>query len=264
MKSFDFSNARYLFTDVDDTLTTDGQLLPETYAALWRLAEAGIAIVPVTGGCAGWCDQIIRTWPVRAVVGEGGGFYASREGQGRVDRRFWVNEEAHRADQAAIFRAVQALDFDFEVKFAKDQPFRLVDVAIDYNQDCKLTEGQVQQVVAALVNHGFRVKRSSIHLNIIQGDFDKCTMTRRLSAELFGLTEPELKAQAIFVGDAPNDESMFEFFPQSVGVANIIPHLGQLGSHPACLTKNRCGLGFAELVEDWLTSVSAGLPVEQC
>lgn len=47
--SFNFGQADVLFTDVDDTLTTDGQLLPETYLALCRLAAAGIRVIPVTG-----------------------------------------------------------------------------------------------------------------------------------------------------------------------------------------------------------------------
>ena len=50
----DLSAVQYLFTDIDDTLTTEGRLLPQTYKALWDLSEAGIRIVPVTGGSAGW------------------------------------------------------------------------------------------------------------------------------------------------------------------------------------------------------------------
>lgn len=42
-------DVRYLFTDIDDTLTTEGKLLPQTYEALWDLSRAGIAVVPVTG-----------------------------------------------------------------------------------------------------------------------------------------------------------------------------------------------------------------------
>lgn len=253
MKNFDFINTRYLFTDVDDTLTTDGRLQPETYAALWRLAGAGIAVFPVTGGCAGWCDQIIRTWPVQAVIGEGGAFYMSRGAGGTVSRRYWDNHESHQADQRAIIEAVRSLDFDFEVAFAQDQPFRLVDVAVDYNQDCRLTGDQVSQVKGALIKLGFRVKQSSIHINISQGNFDKCTMTRRMAGELLALSDAELKTQSVFIGDAPNDESMFAFFSQSVGVANIGPHLDQLESRPACVAVNRCGDGFVELADYWLS-----------
>ncbi|OZB04294.1 MAG: hypothetical protein B7X58_14885 [Marinobacter sp. 34-60-7] len=40
-QTVDFGDADILFTDVDDTLTTGGRLLPETYTALCRLADEG-------------------------------------------------------------------------------------------------------------------------------------------------------------------------------------------------------------------------------
>ena len=49
-----------VFTDIDDTLTTHGQLPAAAYDALERLAAAGISVVPITGRPAGWCDMIAR------------------------------------------------------------------------------------------------------------------------------------------------------------------------------------------------------------
>src|ERR671925_1570058 len=73
---------RGVFTDIDDTLTTDGTLTAAAYAALERLHEAGFIVVPITGRPAGWCDHIARMWPVDAVVGENGALYfAFAEGQ---------------------------------------------------------------------------------------------------------------------------------------------------------------------------------------
>ncbi len=65
---------RFVLTDIDDTLTKDGKLPPQAYNALWALKEAGIRVIPVTGRPAGWCDLIVRQWPVDAVVGENGAF----------------------------------------------------------------------------------------------------------------------------------------------------------------------------------------------
>ena len=66
---------RYVLTDIDDTLTTDGRLSAAAYAALERLANAGYRLIPVTGRPAGWCDLIARFWPIDAVIGENGAFY---------------------------------------------------------------------------------------------------------------------------------------------------------------------------------------------
>lgn len=163
MKTLDFSQARFLLTDVDDTLTTHGRLLPQTYQALWALADAGIHIIPVTGGCAGWCDQIIRTWPVAGVIGESGGFYIVKDPEQRTRWHYWQDLVTHRADQAAIVQTVDNLALPFEVKYAKDQSFRHVDVAIDYNQDARLTPVQADTVVHSLRQAGFSVKKLDPH-----------------------------------------------------------------------------------------------------
>jgi HAD superfamily hydrolase (TIGR01484 family) len=255
MEQFDFGTATILFTDVDDTLTTDGQLRPETYQALWRLAQANVAVVPVTGGCAGWCDQIIRTWPVSAVIGEGGAFYISKDADKKLHWSFWDTREQNKIDQANIISDVQSMAEGDGIVFAKDQPFRLVDVAIDYNQDHRMAPEQVASIMLQLENLGYRVKKSSIHLNISKGNFDKSTMALRLGEQLFGLTAAELSQQAICIGDAPNDESMFSQFPQSVGVANIVPHLDTMTHKPAYVTSERCGGGFVQLADHWLSQL---------
>jgi hypothetical protein len=64
-----------VFSDIDDTLTTDGQLVPQAYVALDTLRRAGLRVILITGRPAGWCDHIARMWPVDAVIGENGAFY---------------------------------------------------------------------------------------------------------------------------------------------------------------------------------------------
>ncbi|WP_416398858.1 HAD-IIB family hydrolase [Allohahella sp. A8] len=252
MDNVAFGGADILFTDVDDTLTTGGQLLPETYLALCKLAAAGIRVVPVTGGCAGWCDQIIRTWPVAAVIGEGGAFYAHRTAPQTVRWHYWDNQASHREDQTKILAAVAALELDFKPELASDQAFRYVDVAVDYNQQQALSPEQVKSLHDALVAQGFNVRQSSIHLNVWLGDFDKSTMAIRVGRELFDLELSALQARSVFIGDAPNDESMFRNFPLSIGVVNIRRHLPVMAHKPVAITSERSGLGFAEMAEAWL------------
>ena len=78
--SVDLRGVQVVLTDMDDTLTFDGKLSAETYDALERLEAAGVRVIPVTAAPAGWCDQMVRMWPVTAVIGENGGFCFSREG----------------------------------------------------------------------------------------------------------------------------------------------------------------------------------------
>src|SRR6185503_17512059 len=82
-------SVRGVLCDIDDTLTTDGRLTAEAYAAMERLQRANLLVIPVTGRPAGWCDHIARMWPVDAVVGENGAFYFRHErAHSRMHRRF--------------------------------------------------------------------------------------------------------------------------------------------------------------------------------
>lgn len=38
-----------VFSDIDDTLTTDGQLVPQAYVALDTLRRAGLRVILITG-----------------------------------------------------------------------------------------------------------------------------------------------------------------------------------------------------------------------
>ena len=99
----DCSNLVGLLTDIDDTLTTDGKLLPAAFAALWRLSDAGIHVVPVTGRSAGWAHMVIKTWPVTAVVAESGGLYLYRNQQrNRIEVRLHAEAAQVKADYLAL------------------------------------------------------------------------------------------------------------------------------------------------------------------
>jgi hydroxymethylpyrimidine pyrophosphatase-like HAD family hydrolase len=49
---------KFILTDIDDTLTSDGRLKSNAYEAMERLSDNGYSVIPVTGRCAGWCDHI--------------------------------------------------------------------------------------------------------------------------------------------------------------------------------------------------------------
>jgi hydroxymethylpyrimidine pyrophosphatase-like HAD family hydrolase len=58
-----------------------------------------------------------------------------------------------------------------------------------------------------------------------------------------------IKSNVIFTGDSPNDQPMFAFFPNAVGVANVREFAGRMESLPAWVTQLDGGGGFAEMAE---------------
>ena len=61
-----------VFTDIDDTLTSEGAITPEALAALHQLQRAGLTVIAVTGRPVGWSEPFARVWPVDAIVAENG------------------------------------------------------------------------------------------------------------------------------------------------------------------------------------------------
>jgi HAD superfamily hydrolase (TIGR01484 family) len=240
---------RFVLLDIDDTLTTKGRLSADAYAALERLAQHGLHIVPVTGRPAGWCDMIARFWPVDAVIGENGAFYFRYDHQARtMTRRFWLADKEREAAGRRLSRLGDEIVAAVPgAHIAADQPYRSADLAIDFAEDTgPLPPQEVDRIVGMMQAAGASAKISSIHVNGWFGDWDKLAMTRRLFREVYDIELDREREIATFIGDSPNDEPMFAFFPHSVAVANIRPFLPRLKALPAYVTDAAAGDGFVE------------------
>ena len=246
------TRVRGVLADIDDTLTTEGRLTAEAYAALARLCDAGFVIVPITGRPAGWCDHIARMWPVAAVVGENGAFYYRYDrGARRMERRYFKPEAERAADRKRLEQLkARILAEGPGCAVSADQAFREADLAIDFCEDVpRLPAEAVERIVTCFERAGARAKVSSIHVNGWFGDYDKLTMTRRLFQECWRADLDAVRGECVFVGDSPNDQPMFAFFPHSVGVANVAAFAAQMTRLPAYVTTREGGHGFAELAE---------------
>ena len=243
---------RGVFTDIDDTLTTDGVLTAEAYSALARIKNAGLLMIPITGRPAGWCDHIARMWPVDAVVGENGAFYFRYDSEHKRMLRRYVCSDAQRQERRR--RLIELGDRILAevpgAALASDQRYRESDLAIDYCEDVpRLAPTEVARIVELFESCGATAKISSIHVNGWFGDFDKLSMTRTLMQECFDIDIDACQDRFVFVGDSPNDCPMFRHFPNSVGVANIGEFAASLEFAPAYITKGRSGVGFTEVVD---------------
>ncbi|MGR5286217.1 HAD-IIB family hydrolase [Vibrio maritimus] len=245
---------QWLLTDVDDTLTWQGQLPPESLDALSKLQKAGINVVAVTGACAGWCDQIAKLWPLHGVIGENGAFWMQKKQSG-FQTQSLSPMLTMRAQQQALIKQLTQLLRDYPgIGFASDQDFRFCDVAINLGQDRKPVEADVAAKllsdICQLTLNGQKVKatQSSIHINVWVGEHNK-----RVSSERYLKQQPDFDTLSLsnvaYIGDSLNDEAMFEWLPVTFGVNNITPLLGKLSTPPSFVTAGNGGYGFAELAK---------------
>lgn len=243
---------RGVFTDIDDTLTSEGRLTAASYGALERLKAAGFLVVPITGRPAGWCDHIARFWPVDAVVGENGAFYFYYDRAARKLRKRFLDEDAVRAQKRRklIELGTKILAEVPGTALASDQLYRETDLAVDFCEDVPaLPMSAVDRIVALFEAAGATAKVSSIHVNGWFGDYDKLGMTRRLMAEVFSIDLDRENEHFVFAGDSPNDQPMFAFFRHSVGVANVRKFISRLSVKPRYVAAHEGGAGFAELAD---------------
>jgi len=245
-----------IFTDVDDTLTLHGELPVATLDALYRLRDANILVIPVTGACAGWCDQIARLWPVAAVIGENGAFCIEKH-QGHL---IYVDtqSEQERKDHYQTLHAIAKIMVEKTpfLGVAQDNAYRRYDLAIDYNQHYKgATEEDIQQTLGWIHSMGVKATASSIHINMWLGEFDK------KQGALFWLQRhrpnwsvEDIKHHCAYIGDSLNDEAMFAFFDNTAAVANIEPYLNQLKHLPGKVLCCPGGEGFVEWTDELLNA----------
>jgi HAD superfamily hydrolase (TIGR01484 family) len=243
---------RGVLADIDGTLTTHGRLFAVAYTALERLQEAGLLVIPVTGRPAGWCDHIARLWPVDAVVGENGAFWFRHDAKkGRLVKRYVVaDEERLRRGGKLLEIAGRCLEEVPGCAIASDQRYREADLAIDFREDVpELSREAVMRIVEIMEDEGLTAKVSSIHVNGWFGDYDKLSTTQLMLREDFGVDLATEREQYVFVGDSPNDQPMFAFFPHAVGVANVLEMADLMSEFPQWITPSAGAAGFAELAE---------------
>ena len=272
-----------LFTDIDDTLTTEGAITPDALAALFALKAAGLHVIAITGRPAGWSEPFafgdpargLAPWPVDAIVAENGavallgyGAYAKVSGEntpGRtatlpdaLSKRYQQDTLTRRSNFAKLqAAAAQILREVPGATLAQDSAGRETDIAVDHSEFTQLPPAQIEQVVGIMRATGMQVSVSSIHINGWFGEHDKLSGARWIVRELFGRHLDDELDRWAFVGDSTNDQAMFRAFGNSVGVANVRRFEAELTDPPRYVTEGERGAGFTQVAHAVLSTRTA-------
>lgn len=248
-----FEPVDLVLTDFDDTLTLDGRLHAATYAAIERLHDAGVCVVPITAASAGWCDQMIHTWPIAAIIGENGGFCFMRR-NGEITRRFWLDTTTRIDAFAQLAEAAEGIQTAIRgVALADDQPFRLTSLAFKRPD----SDEAARHLADALELAGARTTINSIWVLGWFGAYDKIAAAKRFLPDAVGFDIARDSDRAVFVGDSANDAPMFAAVPKSIGVSTVRRHLADLPKSPVWVTRGPGGAGFVEVADAILAARAA-------
>jgi HAD superfamily hydrolase (TIGR01484 family) len=241
---------RGIFTDIDDTLTTESAITPDALSALAALKAAGLPVVAITGRPAGWSEPFAAAWPVDAIVAENGAvaLVPPAVQGGAVSKRYLQDGPTRAANRVRMQRVLARIEREIPGAVrATDSAGRETDIAIDHSEFRHLDEGRITAVVALMHAEGMHATVSSIHINGWYGDHDKLEGARWIARELWGRDLDDEMDHWAYVGDSTNDQLMFKSFSHSIGVANVARFVPKLAHLPRYVTRGERGAGFAEV-----------------
>jgi HAD superfamily hydrolase (TIGR01484 family) len=248
MSPAQLAQVRGVLTDIDDTLTRDGQIEPQALAALHALHQAGVPVIAVTGRPVGWSRPFAAAWPVAAIVAENGAV-ALIPSRGGLDTEYTQDANTRAVNHQRLQHVAARVQHEVPgTTMAQDSAGRETDIAIDHSEFTALPPAVIDQVVALMRSEGMHATVSSIHINGWFGDHNKLTAAHWMVGRLFGRDLQAEINQWLFVGDSTNDQLMFGAFTLSVGVANVMQFAAQLSTWPRYITQGERGAGFAEVV----------------
>ena len=259
-----------VFTDIDDTLTTDGAITPDALLALHDLKSAGYTVIAITGRPVGWSEPFAATWPVNAIVAENGsvalfkpdflsknGLYPANNKRGVLSKSYQLDSYIRATNYARMQLVLARIEREvMDAKRSTDSAGRETDIAIDHSEFTHLPQAQIDQVVQIMQSEGMQATVSSIHINGWYGDHNKLQGAHWIVRKLFDRDLSQEMNRWAYVGDSTNDQLMFEAFENSIGVANIVRFLPELKYLPRYIASSERGAGFVE-VSGYLTTLEA-------
>ena len=242
-----------VLTDIDDTLTTDGVVPAHVVAAIARLKQAGLKVVPITGRPVGWSVPFASAWPVDAIVAENGAVALRPNAQGGLDKLYQQDEATRSSNFAKMQEVLAQIEATVPgARRATDSAGRECDIAVDHSEFTNMPQAQIEQCVATMRAAGMNATVSSIHINGWFGAHNKLEGARWIVDALYGIDLDATLGQWVYIGDSTNDQLMFQHMPLSVGVANIARFVPQLQHLPRFVTEAERGDGFVQLANHLL------------
>jgi HAD superfamily hydrolase (TIGR01484 family) len=212
------------FSDFDGTLTMEGrELTRDFFEILDYVKKHDHELIIVSGRSISWGHFFLTHFPLKACIMEGGGVILYLNEQGEIMEEPLVTSEQLKC----LENFTERLKHHFpHVPLSADSFGRLTDRAIEFHL---MNEAWIQQVMKFMDQEKINYSKSNVHINFWCGEISKYLGVKYF---LEKYRPGHQHKDCWFFGDAPNDESMFELFHNSVGVSNIKHCLDRLNHLP--------------------------------
>jgi len=214
-----------VFSDFDGTITRENrELTPKFFEILDLIGKNNSEMVIVSGRSLSWGHFFMTHFPqMKAAIMEGGGVILTKDERGEICEELVVSP--FEVERLGEFTEKLKAHFP-HIPLSVDSFGRKTDRAIEFHL---VNESELDDVFAFMHQHNINFTKSNVHVNFWCGEISKFKGVEKFLKEFRPLDHAK---DCLFFGDAPNDESMFQFFDNSVGVSNIKNCLGRLSYYP--------------------------------
>lgn len=223
------------FSDFDGTLTVEGSgLTRDFFEIIDHIHKHGHELIIVSGRSLSWGHFFLTHFPLKACIMEGGGVVVYHNEKGEiVEEPLVANHELER-----LRHFTSQLKHHFpHIPLSADSFGRLTDRAIEFHL---MDDEWIESVMKYMDQEKINYTKSNVHINFWCGEISKYLGVKHFLHKY----RPHLtQNDAWFFGDAPNDESMFELFHNSVGVSNIQKCLHRLKHKPRIILEGEENAG---------------------
>lgn len=223
------------FSDFDGTLTMEGrELTREFFEIIDLIHKHKHELVIVSGRSLSWGHFFLTHFPLKACIMEGGGVVLYHDERGEIIEEPLVSPQE--------LKRLRDFTEELKIKFphiplSVDSFGRLSDRAIEFHL---MGEKLVDDVMKFMDQEKINYSKSNVHINFWCGEVSKYLGVKHFIEKY----RPHLKqSDCWFFGDAPNDQSMFELFHNSVGVSNIQKSMHRLTHKPRIILEGEENVG---------------------
>lgn len=228
---------KVVFSDFDGTLTTpQGALDTAFYSLLKLIQENTSSLVVVSGRSISWGHFLLTHFPLKHVIMEGGGVIITKQKDGSFKEENLVYDEDIKDLESVTEKIKKNIP---DCVLSADSFGRRTDRAIEFSQ---MSKESCQEVEKFLRDNNVNFSRSNVHINYWVGDVSKSNAVKYFIENYM----PHIDINdCIYYGDSLNDESMFEYFPNTVGVSNILSVLDKLKHKPKIILEGKDNAGIS-------------------
>ena len=226
---------KIVFSDFDGTLTNNGKLSAVFFDLIQLVENNNSELVIVSGRSLSWGHFFLTHFPLKHVIMEGGGAILSKTKDGFLKEENLVSDETVIELEKVTQKLMKEIP---DCVLSLDSFGRRTDRAIEFSQ---MNTESVEKVEHFFKTNNINYSRSNVHINFWIEDISK---SNGVSYFLKNYSPHIKEDDCIFYGDAANDESMFKYFSNTVGVSNIISVLDKLEHKPKIILEGKENTGI--------------------